>query len=446
MATRHRARLLDGQGLERRQFELLDELEHDRDVGLYAADDAVAAARPAGAVEGEAEIAAAHHLVAGLAIAIDASDVGEEHPCLARHVGAHVPGVGPREEGDVGEVVDVLHPPRLGRRRRLDRGQVLLAHVDEAGADPVDVLLDRHDHVRQNRWAPRTGDGEEVREAAGHQTQVLLRAVGPLAGERHSVPTLDVDGDDRTGHGVEPRGIDDGVELEGARLRVDARLGDRADRILAQVDQAHVRKVEGLVVVGVDARPLGAVEVVLRAERFRRLGIAHDRADLAAQELAHGLIRLGVGADVGERPAEREEIAGLVRLLVLGQALRRGHLQRPQRGHVSRDAGAGHPGGFAVGAGIRVERRLLRGRHRPVLGRPGEVRGALEHGELGRLPGDDGDRLDRRRARADDGHTLAGEVDAVVRPPAGVVRLPAKRSAPSMSGAFGRERHPLAIT
>ena len=63
---RDRARLLDRQRLERGQPELLDELEQDRDVGLQAADDAVVAARSARAVEGEAEIVAAHHLVAGL--------------------------------------------------------------------------------------------------------------------------------------------------------------------------------------------------------------------------------------------------------------------------------------------------------------------------------------------------------------------------------------------
>ncbi len=415
--------ILDGKGVERRRAELLHQLEQDRGVGLYAADDVVVAARAAGSVEGEAEIAAPHRLVADLAVAIDTADVRQEHARLARHVGAHVPRVRPREERDLGEVVDVLHPSRLGPRRRLDRGQTLLAHVGEAGAHPVHVLLDRHGHVRQHRRAARTGDGEEVGEAAGHQAEVRLRAVDPLAGERHSVAAPDVDGDDGAGHGVEPRGEDDDVELEGARCRVDALFGDGADGVLAQVDQADVGEVERLVVVGVEARALGAVEVVVRAERLRGLGIADDRADLAAQELAHGLVGRGVRADVDESPTEREEFARRVRFLVLGQALRFRHLQRSQQGHFSGNAAAGHPGGFAVGARIGVEGRLLGGGHRSVLRRPGEVRGALEHGERGGLLRDDGNRLDCRGPGADHRHSFSGEVDLVVRPAAGVVRL-----------------------
>jgi hypothetical protein len=95
------------------------------------------------------------HLVARLAVRVDAADVGQEHPRLARHVGAHVPGVGRGVEGDVGAVVDVLHPARLGGLGGLDRLEALLAQVDERVGDPVHVLLDRHHHVRQHRRAAR---------------------------------------------------------------------------------------------------------------------------------------------------------------------------------------------------------------------------------------------------------------------------------------------------
>src|SRR5262249_8177994 len=89
---------------------------------------------------------------------------------------------------------------------------------------------------------------------------------------------------------------------------------------------------------------------------------------------------------------------------------------------LSRYAGERQPGRVTIRAGVRVERRLLLGRHRAVEGGAREVRGALEDGERGRLPGDDRDRLDARRARADDSHPLTGEVDGLVRPAAGVVR------------------------
>ena len=76
---------------------------------------------------------------------------------------------------------------------------------------------------------------------------------------------------------------------------VDARLGDRRDRILVQVDEPDVRQVVGLVVVGVEARALGAERVVRRAQRLGGLGVLHDRADLVADELGQrvvgGLVR-----------------------------------------------------------------------------------------------------------------------------------------------------------
>ena len=67
------------------------------------------------------------------------------------------------------------------------------------------------------------------------------------------------------------------------------------------------------------------------------------------------------------------------------------------------------------------------GRQRPVVRRKAEVRRALEHGQVLGLLGDDRDRLDARRAGADDADPLAGEVHRLVGPVAGVVHGPRKR-------------------
>ena len=68
------------------------------------------------------------------------------------------------------------------------------------------------------------------------------------------------------------------------------------DRVRAQVDEADVRQVEGLVVVGVEARSLGAERVVGRAQRLGGLRVVDDRADLVADELGDGLVGLVVDA------------------------------------------------------------------------------------------------------------------------------------------------------
>ena len=225
---------------------------------------------PSGAGQAEPEVVVADHLVARRPVDVDATDVRQEHPRLAGHVGAHVPRVGGGVERDVGAVVDVLHPARLRRLGGLDRGVAVLAQVVEAVGDPVDVLLDRHHHVRQHRRAARAGDGEEVREADRGESEIGGGAVRPLLLQRHAVASGDVDRDEGAGHRVEPGGVHDGVELERLVDGVDAGLGDRRDRVLAQVDEPDVRQVVGGEVVGVETRPLGGEGVVGRAQRLGR--------------------------------------------------------------------------------------------------------------------------------------------------------------------------------
>ena len=86
----------------------------------------------------------------------------------------------------------------------------------------------------------------------------------------------------------------------------------------------------------------------------------------------------------------------------------------------------------------RVELAVVRGH--------GVVRGALEHEQLVGLLGDDRDRLDSRRAGADDADALAAEVDTFVGPLAGVIRLrPSNVSRPSKSGTLVDDRQPVAM-
>ena len=158
--------------------------------------------------------------------------------------------------------------PDFGQRGRLDRLEAFVAHVLEALGHPVDVLLDRYGHVRQDGRAAGPGEHEEVREPGGHQAQVRRRPGRPLLLEGQAIPAGDVRRHQGAGHGVKAGGVHDGVEAERLVRRLDAVLGDADDRLLAQVDEPDVRQVEGLEVAGIEARPLGTEVVVLRAERL----------------------------------------------------------------------------------------------------------------------------------------------------------------------------------
>ena len=89
---------------------------------------------PSGCREREPGIAVGGELVAVLPVGPDAADVGHEHPRLAGHVGAHVPGVGLRVERVVADLADVVGPGPLGLLGGLDDGvPALVGVVDGVG-------------------------------------------------------------------------------------------------------------------------------------------------------------------------------------------------------------------------------------------------------------------------------------------------------------------------
>ncbi len=203
------------------------------------------------------------------------------------------------------------------------------------------------------------------------------------------------------------------------RARHDDALGGEAlDRRPGNVDQLHVRLVVGVEVAGIDAEPLAAEDVV-RAEQIGRRRILDDAADLLPREVGDGVVGLLVEQEVAVG-AEEGQAAARPELLVLPPALLGRRLQGGLG--VERKVEAGRPRprlgaqrrivGLHLRHVLRIERRVP-GRHR-IVGR------ALEHGQRPGLLGDQGDRLDGRRARADHADLEPGEVDAFLGPFAGV--------------------------
>ena len=76
---------------------------------------------------------------------------------------------------------------------------------------------------------------------------------------------------------------------------------------------------------------------------------------------------------------------------------------------------------------LGLDLTLVLGIQERIAGRYSVVRRALEDEEVLRLLGDERDRLNCRRAGADDADALAGEVDLLMRPATGVIDRAAKR-------------------
>ena len=321
-------------------------------------------------------------------------------------------------------------PLLLRLRGSLERGDAVPAHVVDHSRDPLDVLLDRHGHVAEDRRRARAGDHEHVRETGSCHTEVRDGPGSPVVLQLATAATTDIDLVVRAGHGIEARGEHDDVELVVGGRRPDAGGRDLVDGRLEEVDERDVRTVVGVEVVGIDERTLRGKRMVGRAELLRDDRVLHDLGDLPADEVGRGLVGLEVDCNVGKGVDEELEAAFLPRTLVGGLALCIAHGHRGDGARVvvrttRRPLGLLHD---RVVVALHLGERLLG--HRSVAGGHRVVRVPLEHVEVAGSLRNDGDRLDTARTRTDDAHALAAEVDALVRPRARVVRRPTERLTP----------------
>ena len=198
---------------------------------------------------------------------------------------------------------------------------------------------------------------------------------------------------------------------------------DLLDRIGLDVDQCHVRTVEGRKILGVDADAFGADRMSVRLQQLCGLGILDDLADLFADEIGGGIVGRLLEPEIVVDRHESEPAAAPARL-VFGAALVVAVIERAAVGHFGIDAvtrlDAGEVPDFRI---FGTERLPFLFGQRGVAGRNREIRGALEYREMARLLGNHRHRLDPRRSRADHADALAGEIDRLVRPMSGVIDL-----------------------
>jgi hypothetical protein len=184
--------------------------------------------------------------------------------------------------------------------------------------------------------------------------------------------------------------------------------------------------VESLEIIGIDRRALRRIRVVDVGQLGCSGRILHDLEDLAAEELAGGVVRCLARQQIAESRAELQP-ALLPGRFIQGLPLLGWSVERRSLGNAEgmRVVGLTHdlPDLGRVLLDIALE-LLRQGR---VARRHAVVRGALKHGQMGGSLGDDWSGLDAGGTGADQPHALAGEIHAFVRPLPGVV--PASREA-----------------
>ena len=156
------------------------------------------------------------------------------------------------EHGGFGQLVHVLNPGCFGVGLCLEQFNARAVHMADDVGDHLDVLLDGYWHVGEHRWRSRTSNHEHIGKSNTGKPEVGQRPGFPLVLEFLAGATANVDLVKRPGHGVEPRGVHDDVEVVLLFTSQDAGLGDFVDRFDVDVDQADVVAVKRVEVVGVD--------------------------------------------------------------------------------------------------------------------------------------------------------------------------------------------------
>ena len=220
----------------------------------------------------------------------------------------------------MGDVLHMLAPAIFGVLCRLNRLDAALLEVLDTVREPVDVLLYRDHHVAQHGRAARSGDREQVREAGHGDAEVGAWTFRPLLPETDTVPAADVDLRQRAGHGVVAGGEDDAVQIVHSGFRAQSGRCDLKDRVRAKVYQRHILTVIGLVVVRINAQPLGPDRVTGGQQRLGGLRIVDGLANLVAHELGGGIVGFLAGVEIAERGQEMQTAAlpaGLVGALAI---------------------------------------------------------------------------------------------------------------------------------
>ena len=327
-------------------------------------------------------------------------------------------------------------PGILGVRLGLDRGGATVAQIREAVGNPVNMVFDPDHHVDEHRRAARAGDDEHVGEPGRHQAQIVARASRPFVLDRASADAADVDPGERAGERVIAGRTHDDVDGVVARTGADTRRRHRLDRLRPEIDEVDIVAV--VEIVRRDADALGTERMVLRAQRLGYAGVADQLADAVAHEGGSRLVGREVRVDVVEGVDEIDATL-LPAPRIFALPFVRVDLERTAAAELIERADLPRPGAVLGIVGFPLP--LVRILHRPVAGRDDEVRRALEDEQLGRLPGNDRDRLDARRARADHRNRLSLEVDRRLRPVTGMVGLPLEVRQPrDIRQAEGRER------
>ena len=300
----------------------------------------------------------------------------------------------------------MLYPIALRVQCRLDPGHAAPTHGVETVGDPVHVLFDRHDHLGFHRRAAGAGEGEHIREAGDHQTEVGARTARPFLRQGGAVADADVDFLQGSGHGIEAGGKHDGIKCVLSFIGAQTCFRQRLDRRGAGIDEGHIVTVVGLVIVGIQAQALGADRMILRCQQFRDSLVFDDAADFVAYEFRCGVVGCLVHQDivVGIKKTDAATLGPFG--FVLDHAFLRGGLQRGlgrrrKAGDTERSVVCSQAP-FGV---FRLVARLDFLVRRAVAGGQAEICGTLEDVQMLRLPGNDRDHLHAGRSSAD--HTDA---------------------------------------
>ena len=152
------------------------------------------------------------------------------------------------------------------------------------------MLFNRHQHIGQHRRAGRAGYGEHIGEAMNGNAEIRCRAINPRVDQALAAAPANINPQERAGHCIKAGGVNNGIKRARAFAGLNTVLGNLLNRRAAQIDQRDIVTVIGLIIIRIDARPLGCIRKSFRSQIISRLLVLHRIADTLANKFRHFMI------------------------------------------------------------------------------------------------------------------------------------------------------------
>ncbi len=162
------------------------------------------------------------------------------------------------------------------------------------------MLFNGNQHVAEHGRAARTRDSEKIGKPCHLQAKIGNRPIAPFVSQRKSGSAGHIGFEQRTGHCIKPRGINQHIKLIVRPARSKTGCCDPVNGRFMHVDQLDIVTIKRREIVPVQNLPLATQPIILRQQTLCCFGVVDQAPDILTEQFIGDFIGFRVGVDIRE--------------------------------------------------------------------------------------------------------------------------------------------------